>query len=122
MTQHVIEELGARPEDHEYMTLYPFSLRIIEGTPVDVEPGQRVRLRPETGTILVKAGRVEPVSIPPEGLYMCVQGYLDPGDGGQWRTVWAGEIVTLTRAEAVTHMLRGEVEPVDGHTWRPCKR
>ena len=94
-----------------FLVTRPFFLRTKDGPAITVNPGQEVFLSPETGRELFAARKVEPTAL---GEIFEVIRPFRIDQGGEWTRLERGDIVKLSRSEALSLLREGTVREKKG--------
>jgi hypothetical protein len=106
----IIKEFGSEETDEIFLVVRSFLLRTKAGPPEAVPVGAKVRLTPLTGKETFLAGQTQPVLLGEE--FEAMQAFRDVGPDGLWVSVAQGDLIRLTRTEAVDYLRKRLVKEV----------
>lgn len=96
----IVCEFGSSGDDDSYVVIESFFLKVVDGPPITVSPGCKVRLKFETARFLFSDGKILPAGIPETGVYE-VRKCFTIVNGGRWTLVEKGDTIKLSQGEAI---------------------
>jgi len=117
----IITQAGADKNCPLFKAVKPWQMKIHEDGPnLPIEIGSIVRLEELFGLEQFYLERVIPVrpGIPPVGKYR-VRIFFQVLEGEHYVSLEPGDLVSLTREEAIPHLRKYEIEPVDQNVFTP---
>lgn len=109
-------ELGSESKDKVFKAVGGFFLTTKKGPPVSIKPGQLVRLKPSTAQQLGISGRLTTTDPDGEASYVVLtSGIPCMDDDGLFQTLTRGDIVTLTKDEAMPLLFRKKIRLVENN-------
>jgi len=120
-TMNLISEFACSPDDFIYRVLRPFYLEVEDGPGVPLRIGQLVRLRPRTAELFY-AGKIEPYApdIPDRADYEALRAFT-VAVNGQWMHVRPGDIISLSRDEALLLFRARKIKSTNGEFFLAIK-
>lgn len=108
LVAHKFEYGISHDEGRTFIVQRGFMMKICDGPLVRAEPGETVFLSPQFGDELFLSGKVIPVALPE--FYEAVRDFQTVQNGEYFR-VKKGDILKLSRDEAIHFLRSGEVKP-----------
>lgn len=90
-----------------------------QGEPTKI--GDRIALKDPTASREFQRGRVEPLDVPPVGVYIAISGFVLPGAKEKFECK-PGERVEIRKDDAIGLLREAKIVPEKDEQWRPWNR